>query len=125
MKPHAHKRSTRNAESGYALLLIMFFLALLVLSTVAAAPTVLSSIQREREAVYFACLERPVRKPVIWINCLSNSAAPSGAFLRPVSTECSTAANALLTFVYSRPASMEGRWTIAVVLYPSDTGARP
>ncbi|MGB7848329.1 MAG: hypothetical protein WBL63_22140 [Candidatus Acidiferrum sp.] len=50
MKPLTHKRPVRNAESGYALLMIMCFLALLVLSTLAAAPTVLSSIQREREA---------------------------------------------------------------------------
>jgi len=50
MRPLFHKRFVRRTESGYALLLIMFFLALLVLSTVVAAPTVLSSIQREREA---------------------------------------------------------------------------
>jgi hypothetical protein len=37
-------------DSGYVLLLMMFFLALLVLSMAEAAPTVLSSIQREREA---------------------------------------------------------------------------
>ncbi len=50
MRPLSHKRSVRHAESGYALVLIMFFLALLVLSTVAAAPTVLSNIKREKEA---------------------------------------------------------------------------
>jgi type II secretory pathway pseudopilin PulG len=50
MRSLSHKRGARQKESGYALLLMMFFLALLVLSTVAAAPTVLSSIQREREA---------------------------------------------------------------------------
>ena len=50
MKSPSHKCDARQRESGYALLLIMFFLALLVLSLVAAAPTVLSSIQREREA---------------------------------------------------------------------------
>lgn len=50
MKRFSHKRDSRHTESGYALVLILFFLALLVLSTVAAAPTVLSSIQREREA---------------------------------------------------------------------------
>jgi type II secretory pathway pseudopilin PulG len=49
MTPFAHRRRVRNSESGYALIMIMFFLALLVLSTVVAAPTVLSSIQRERE----------------------------------------------------------------------------
>jgi hypothetical protein len=42
-------RSVRRGDSGYALLLMMFFLALLVLSLSQAAPTVLSSIQRERE----------------------------------------------------------------------------
>jgi hypothetical protein len=46
MKPLVHRRG---AESGYALVLVMFFLALLVLTTVAAAPTVLSNIQREKE----------------------------------------------------------------------------
>lgn len=50
MRPFHRKRVARHTESGYALVLIMFFLALLVLSTVAAAPTVLSNIQREREA---------------------------------------------------------------------------
>jgi type II secretory pathway pseudopilin PulG len=50
MRPLTNKRAARNSESGYALLMMMFFLALLVLSTVVAAPTVLSSIQREREA---------------------------------------------------------------------------
>lgn len=40
----------RRRDSGYALLLMMFFLALLVLSMAEAAPTVLSSVQREREA---------------------------------------------------------------------------
>jgi type II secretory pathway pseudopilin PulG len=49
MRQATHKNSARRAESGYALVLIMFFLALLVLSLAAAAPTVLSSIQRERE----------------------------------------------------------------------------
>jgi hypothetical protein len=43
-------RIGHDAQAGYALLLIMFFLALLVISMAAAAPTVLSSIQREREA---------------------------------------------------------------------------
>jgi len=50
MRPPFHKRTARNTESGYALILIMFLLALLVLSTFAAAPTVLSNIQREKEA---------------------------------------------------------------------------
>jgi hypothetical protein len=43
------KRSVRGRESGYALLLIMFFLALLGLSLAAAAPTVINTIQREKE----------------------------------------------------------------------------
>ncbi|HUN62120.1 MAG TPA: hypothetical protein VMU53_09025 [Candidatus Sulfotelmatobacter sp.] len=42
-------RRRQRRDSGYALLLMMFFLALLVLSLAEAAPTVLSSIQRERE----------------------------------------------------------------------------
>jgi type II secretory pathway pseudopilin PulG len=47
---HCRKiRTSHRAQSGYALLLIMFMLALLVISMAAAAPTVLSSIQRERE----------------------------------------------------------------------------
>jgi type II secretory pathway pseudopilin PulG len=43
-------RRAQQSQSGYALLLIIFFLALLVISLAAAAPTVLSNIQREREA---------------------------------------------------------------------------
>src|ERR1700739_3805743 len=43
-------RRKRKNEQGYALVLIMFFLALLVLSTVVAAPTVLSTMQRDKEA---------------------------------------------------------------------------
>lgn len=39
-----------HSQSGYALVMVMFFLALLILSMAAAAPTVLSSIQREKEA---------------------------------------------------------------------------
>lgn len=50
MTPTAPSRRLRKNEQGYALVLIMFFLALLVLSTVVAAPTVLSNIQREKEA---------------------------------------------------------------------------
>ena len=50
MKRAATIRRKRRGEQGYALVLMMFFLALLVLSTVVAAPTVLSSIQREKEA---------------------------------------------------------------------------
>jgi type II secretory pathway pseudopilin PulG len=50
MTSRRHIRALERAQSGYALLLIMFLLALLVISIAAAAPTVLSSIQREREA---------------------------------------------------------------------------
>lgn len=50
MKRIPSARRARTGETGYALVLIMFFLALLVLSTVVAAPTVISSIQREKEA---------------------------------------------------------------------------
>jgi hypothetical protein len=48
--PPIPTRRARKSEQGYALVLIVFFLALLVLSTVVAAPTVLSNIQREKEA---------------------------------------------------------------------------
>jgi hypothetical protein len=44
-----HNRGRRVTESGYALLLVMFFLALMVVAMSQAAPTILSSIQRERE----------------------------------------------------------------------------
>jgi len=43
-------RRIRQRESGYAIVIVMFFLALLVLAAAKAAPTVLSQIQREREA---------------------------------------------------------------------------
>ena len=49
MKRRRQIRCARRAESGYALILIMFFLAMLVLLMTEAAPTVLSSIQREKE----------------------------------------------------------------------------
>jgi hypothetical protein len=49
MKSLAPIRRTRSREQGYALVLMMFFLALLVLTTVVAAPTVISNIQREKE----------------------------------------------------------------------------
>lgn len=49
MRSICKRRSVQNTQSGYALVMIMFFLALLVLSTVTAAPTVLSTIQRDRE----------------------------------------------------------------------------
>ena len=44
------RRGTNRRESGYAIVMVIFFLALLVLGAAAAAPTVLSEIQREREA---------------------------------------------------------------------------
>ena len=50
MRPGLHNRRARGAESGYALVMVMFILALLVLTMAEATPTVLSSIQREREA---------------------------------------------------------------------------
>ena len=49
MKRRRQIRGARRAESGYALILIMFFLAMLILLMSEAAPTVLSSIQREKE----------------------------------------------------------------------------
>jgi len=49
MRKRRHDIGT-SEESGYALVLIMFFLALLILSMATAAPTVLSRIQREKEA---------------------------------------------------------------------------
>jgi hypothetical protein len=50
MKHHFPTRQATRRDAGYALLLIMFFLALLIISMAAAAPTILSSVQREREA---------------------------------------------------------------------------
>lgn len=50
MKNSLPNRRRSRRESGYAIVIVMFFLALLVLGAVAAAPTVLSDIQREREA---------------------------------------------------------------------------
>ena len=49
MKRTLPTRQRRKGEQGYALVLIMFFLALLVLSTIVAAPTVIANIQREKE----------------------------------------------------------------------------
>jgi type II secretory pathway pseudopilin PulG len=45
----SRNKLARHKDAGYALLLIMFFLALLVVSLATAAPTVLSTVQRERE----------------------------------------------------------------------------
>jgi hypothetical protein len=50
MKQVPPRRCGNRRESGYAIVIVMFFLALLVLAVAAAAPTVLSEIQREREA---------------------------------------------------------------------------
>jgi hypothetical protein len=47
---HRQNRRSRRAESGYALVMVMFMLAMLVLVMSEAAPTVLSRIQREKEA---------------------------------------------------------------------------
>jgi len=49
MRRRVTNRKARTGEQGYALLLIVFFIAILVLTTVVAAPTVISSIQREKE----------------------------------------------------------------------------
>jgi type II secretory pathway pseudopilin PulG len=49
MKLSAPTRRTCSREQGYVMVLLMFFLALLILTTVVAAPTVISSIQREKE----------------------------------------------------------------------------
>jgi hypothetical protein len=48
MRNQATSHSESN-QAGYALLLVMFFVALLVLATVAAAPSVLTQVRRERE----------------------------------------------------------------------------
>jgi len=48
MRRDGYKRG-RSSDAGYALLLILFFLALLVVSLATAAPTVISTVQRERE----------------------------------------------------------------------------
>jgi len=43
------KSATRRAESGYALLVVMFFLSLLLLSTMTLAPNILTQGRREKE----------------------------------------------------------------------------
>jgi len=50
MRSKAPSPRPRNSQSGYAIVLVMFFLALLALTMAAAAPTVLSDVQREKEA---------------------------------------------------------------------------
>jgi len=49
MKPAVTTRRAEKRDSGYAIVIVMFFLALLVLGMAAAAPTILSNVQRERE----------------------------------------------------------------------------
>ena len=49
MKPSRTTRRAEKRDSGYAIVIVMFFLALLVLGMAAAAPTILSNVQRERE----------------------------------------------------------------------------
>jgi len=49
MKGGNQENRAHGTASGYALLLVMFFLALLVVSLAGASPTVINSIQRERE----------------------------------------------------------------------------
>src|SRR6516164_4754903 len=49
MKPSMTTRRAEKRDSGYAIVIVMFFLALLVLGMAAAAPTILSNVQRERE----------------------------------------------------------------------------
>src|SRR3974390_1980189 len=50
MNQYPQNRYKRQRESGYAIVIVMFFLALLVIMAAKAAPTVLSEIQREKEA---------------------------------------------------------------------------
>jgi hypothetical protein len=50
MKQRAQKGKARSREGGYALLLVMFFLALLVIASAAVAPNVLTNGKREKEA---------------------------------------------------------------------------
>ena len=49
MKRMSPRRTKKRAQEGYALLMIMFFLAMLVLSMATAAPTVINDLQRDRE----------------------------------------------------------------------------
>ena len=49
MKRMSPCRTKKRAQEGYALLMIMFFLAMLVLSMAAAAPTVINDLQRDKE----------------------------------------------------------------------------
>jgi hypothetical protein len=49
MKRFSPKRAAKRGQEGYVLVMLMFFLALLVLSMAAAAPTVMNEIRRDRE----------------------------------------------------------------------------
>ena len=49
MKRMSPRRTKKRAQEGYALLMIMFFLAMLVLSMATAAPTVINDLQRDKE----------------------------------------------------------------------------
>ena len=49
MKRFSQKRAAKRGQEGYALVMLLFFLALLVLSMAAAAPTVMNEIRRDRE----------------------------------------------------------------------------
>jgi hypothetical protein len=50
MKHASRKRTVKRGQRGYALLMIMFFLAILVLSMAVATPTVINDLTREKEA---------------------------------------------------------------------------
>jgi hypothetical protein len=49
MKQAMQKRSSLHGEQGYGLLLIMLFLAMVVLATMAIGPTIITDNQREKE----------------------------------------------------------------------------
>ena len=49
MRKKSPSRCRRDREPGYAILIVVFFLALLVLLAAKAAPTVVSEVQREKE----------------------------------------------------------------------------
>src|SRR5260370_28137933 len=49
MKQSIQKRIVRASQQGYAILTVMFFLTLLVLSTIVVAPNVVTDVQRQKE----------------------------------------------------------------------------
>jgi hypothetical protein len=49
MKQLIQKRIVRASQQGYAILTVMFFLTLLVLSTIVVAPNVVTDVQRQKE----------------------------------------------------------------------------